>query len=81
MLEGAHTAREYNSRAHDKLAKVLQLDAYPEGVGHGRKKSDKASTNCTPCEDALLALGVVEKELQGLLHNPANIDHKSNTLL
>jgi len=53
---------------------VLQLDAYPEGVGHGRKKSDEASANCTPCEDALLALGIVEEELQGLLENPANID-------
>lgn len=53
---------------------MLRLDAYPQSVGHGRKKSDKASTNCTPCEDALLPLGVVEEGLQGLLRNPANYD-------
>jgi len=77
----AHNARKYKIRQHDKHAKTLWLQAYPEGVGHGRKKSDKASANCSPCEDALLALGVVEKELQGLLQNTPNIDQKSNTLL
>ena len=44
-----------------------------QSVGHGRKQSDQATANCPPCEDALLALGVVEEGFQGFLNEHSKI--------
>ena len=44
------------------------MQACLQSVGHGRKQSDQATANCPPCEDALLALGVVEEGFQGFLN-------------